>query len=190
MLSTHVGHDWIPLLFLAFWHISSSSCSSAELLHMSLQAAFPMMQEFLSCERPSLVIRSSAQMSYNTSGSSPAVFTLYWIVVNSFRCLCIIFPFMPDSVPIAEGRSKAHLTVFAALPKGKGQVTCKVSLPSRTLCLQAHAASRIYPIEIAGRAHSSAASPAPSLLKMSPHHHLSHNQLKLVVFHRISICLH
>lgn len=136
VLSNHVGRDWILLLFLAFWHISSSSCSSVEWLHMSLQAAFPMKEGFLSCEKPSLAVCSSTQMSYKKFGSSPAMFTLCWIWVNSFRCLCIVFSVMPDSVPTGEGRLKLCLVVFTALPKGKGQVACKVNLSSRTLCPQ------------------------------------------------------
>lgn len=96
----------------------------------SLQAAFPMMEGFLSSERPSLAVCSSTQMSYK-SGSSPAMFTLYWIWVNSFRCPHIVFPTVSDSVPTGEGRHKVYLAVFTALPKTKGQVACKVSLSPR-----------------------------------------------------------
>lgn len=97
----------------------------------SLQAAFPMTEGFLSSERPSLAVCSRAQMSCNKSGSSPVMFTLYWIGVNCFRCPCIVFPTVSDSVLMGEGRPKVYLAVFTALHKAKGQVACKVSLSSR-----------------------------------------------------------
>lgn len=182
VLSNHVGHDWILLLFLTFWHISSSSWSSAEWLHIF---ALPVMERFVSSERPSLAVCSGTQMSYNESGSSPAVFTLYRIWINSFRVpiscssLCLIL------FPWEKADTKSILQCSRCFRKqkgehGRGKHGRGASPPD---CLPP-VTSRIYPVQSSGRDQSvhlpvphsvSTPPPKPQSAKMwclSKNHHV------------------